>query len=65
MDKLKDLESELRVAQELLYHVLAHVGEPVVVTRKNLEETNLSDRGINIEMNKEDDTIILSVSKIV
>jgi hypothetical protein len=62
--KIAELESEVAAAQQMLYHVLSTVGEPVVVTKESLSHGIAGDTMISIEDNQEMDAFVFSIVSI-
>lgn len=62
--KIAHLEQELRVAQELLFLVLDHIDEPVVLDVEESKKAMKADRMIDLNLNDEDGTWTLQVVTI-
>lgn len=56
-----NLKGELQAAQQLLFLVLNHVGEPVVLDIEESREAIRSDRMIDITLDEENQNWVLSV----
>lgn len=52
-DNIEQLEQELRVAQELLFLVLDHIGEPVVLDIEESKKAIQPDRMISLDLDEE------------
>lgn len=62
--KIAQLEQDKRVAEELLFLVLDHVDEPVVLNIEEAKSQMKSDRIIDLDLNAEDGTMTLQVVTI-
>lgn len=59
--KIAELETELRVAQELLFLVLDHIDEPVVLDIEEAKAKIHEDRVIDLDLNEQSGTWTLQV----
>lgn len=62
--KIAQLEQDKRVAEELLFLVLDHVDEPVVLNIEEAKSQMRADRIIDLDLNAEDGTMTLQVVTI-
>ena len=63
-DEMTRLEREVMAAQELLFLVLDHIGEPVVLDMEKARERMSRDRRIDLDLNEETGQWILKVVTI-
>jgi hypothetical protein len=62
--KIAELETELAWREQMLYHVLATVGEPVVVTKESLGRGAQGDTMISIEDDEQQDAFVFSLVNV-
>jgi hypothetical protein len=64
MNELEGLRKELTAAQELLYLVLDHVGEPVRLNVSKAREKMKSNRLIDLSLDEDGETWVIQVKEI-
>lgn len=60
-EEIERLEQEARAAQELLFLVLDHIGEPVVLSIESVKERMKGNRRIDLDLNEEEGVWVLKV----
>lgn len=63
-NEIQQLKDELRVAQELLFLVLDHIGEPVVLDIATSREKIMADKAIDLQLDKATERWVLQVVNI-